>query len=197
MFGFKKSVFGVFGVFGVLAGAAAIAGAAFFLSMSSQIASAEAPETIPNELIDYPTFREIVAKAEAPRELSRLTESNFLAAMKEPGTVLLDARSAEAFELRHISGARNLPYTDWTEAALAEVIPTKDTRVLIYCNNNFRGSQRSFATKAAPASLNLLSYTSLVAYGYTNINELGPLLSIHETVLPFSGTEVETVADVG
>lgn len=147
--------------------------------------------TIPNELIDYPAFRNIVVAAEGPREASRLGEADFLAAMAQPGTVLLDARSSGAFALRHITGAVNLPYTDWTEAALATVIPNKTTRVLIYCNNNFLDSQISFATKAAPASLNLLSYTSLIAYGYTNIAELGPALSTDSTLLPFSGSEVE------
>ncbi len=184
MFGSKKML--------ALGGAtAAIAFGALAFALSTSKASAD-PASTPNELIDYPAFKRIVVQAEGPREQSRLSEADFLAAMKEPTTILLDARSATAFDLRHISGAVNLPYTDWSEGALAKVVPSKDTKVLIYCNNNFLGSQRSFATKAAPASLNLLSFTSLIAYGYTNIYELGPVLSTDTTLLPFSGTEVES-----
>jgi hypothetical protein len=62
---------------------------------------------------------------------------------------------------------------------------------LIYCNNNFEGSPAAFAAKAPAASLNLSTYTSLKAYGYSNIFELGPLLNVTTTKIPFEGTEVQ------
>ena len=34
--------------------------------------------------------------------------------MKEPGVVVLDARSSSMYRLRHIDGAVNLPFTDFT-----------------------------------------------------------------------------------
>lgn len=161
--------------------------------VSAQWSTSPTP-TIPNELIDYRGFKNIVAKAEGERESKRLNEADFFAAMTEPGTVLLDARSSIWFEQRHLRGAVSLPFTDWTEATLAKVIPRKHAKILIYCNNNFLGSQLSFATKAAPASLNLSSYTSLMAYGYTTIYELGPVLDVKETVLPFEGREITAEA---
>ena len=111
--------------------------------------------------------------------------------MNEPGVVLLDARSASMFKLRHIKGAVNLPFTDFSVASLAAVLPTKNSRVLIYCNNNFLGAPVSMFSKVASASLNLSTYTSLEAYGYDNINELGPLLDVNKTKIPFEGTEVK------
>ena len=108
----------------------------------------------------------------------------------EAGTVILDARSADKFVLRHIKGAVSLPFTDFTEASLAKVIPRKDTRVLIYCNNNFVGAPVSLASKAAPASLNISTYIALATYGYTNVYELAPLLDVKTTKLPFEGSEV-------
>jgi len=48
----------------------------------------------------------------------------------------------------------------------------------------------AFASKMPPASLNLSTYTSLKAYGYTSIYELGPLLDVKTTKIPFAGTEV-------
>jgi hypothetical protein len=145
---------------------------------------------IPNPLIDYQTFQQIVVASRAERESHRLTEDQFLAAMKEPGAVLLDARSASMFALRHVQGAVSLPFTDFTAATLAAIAPRKDARILIYCNNNFLGAPVSLASKMPPASLNLSIYISLRAYGYSNIFELGPLLKISETKIPFQGSEV-------
>ena len=150
-----------------------------------------AQETIPNRLINYNEFRKIVIQSEQERESRRLTEAQFLAMMQEKGVVILDARTASRYTLRHIKGAVNLPFTEFTAETLAAIIPSKTTKVLIYCNNNFQGSPDAFAAKAPAASLNLSTYTSLKAYGYTQIFELGPLLDISKTQLPFAGSEVK------
>jgi rhodanese-related sulfurtransferase len=160
-------------------------------SLFLTLASAFAAEPIPNRLIDYKEFQKIVIASAPEREAHRLTEAQFIAAMADKHAVLLDARTASKYELRHIRGAVSLPFTDFTADTLANVIPTKGTKVLIYCNNNFLGSRVSFASKAAPASLNISTYTSLKAYGYTNIFELGPLLNVSNTSIPFVGTEVK------
>ncbi len=149
-----------------------------------------AQEAIPNRLIDYGKFREIVLQSSEERESRRLTEAQFMAMLKEQGIVLLDARSESRYTLRHIKGAINLPFTEFTEESLAAVIPSKDTKILIYCNNNFEGSPTAFASKAPAASLNLSTYTSLKAYGYNNVFELGPLLDVATTRIPFEGKEV-------
>jgi 3-mercaptopyruvate sulfurtransferase SseA len=150
-----------------------------------------AAEKIPNRLIDYPGFQKIVVESGPERESRRLTEEEFLKAIAEPDTILVDARSANRFEMRHIKGAVSLPFTEFTADALAKVIPAKTTRILIYCNNNFEGAPIDFAAKSAPASLNLSTYTSLKAYGYTNIYELGSLLDVRTTKIPFAGSDVK------
>jgi len=145
----------------------------------------------PNPLIDYPGFQKIVDSSNKERESRRLTEDAFVTMMHEQGVVVLDARSSNKYELRHIKGAVNLPFTDFTAASLAGVLPSKDVKILIYCNNNFLGSPDAFISKAASASLNLSTYTSLKAYGYNNIYELGPLLDVNKTKIPFEGSEVK------
>jgi len=162
-----------------------------FLTLFLSIGSVMAGEQIPNRLIDYKEFQKIVAASASERESHRLTEPQFIEAMTDEKTVVLDARSASKYELRHIHGAVSLPFTDFTAETLAKVFPAKDTKILIYCNNNFEGSPVSFASKAPSASLNISTYTSLRSYGYTNIFELGPLLDVHTTSIPFEGTEVK------
>ena len=172
-------------------------------SVRQQLAAVARP--IANELIDYPKYLQIAREAQPVREKHRLTEAQFAAMAAEPGTVVLDARSADKYRMRHIKGAVSLPFTDFTEESLAKAIPAKTTRVLIYCNNNFRSapvaihtqSQQpsldiavSFASKSPAASLNISTYIALATYGYTNVYELGPLLDVKTTKLPFEGTEL-------
>ena len=66
------------------------------------------------------------------------------------------------------------------------MIPDKTTRVLIYCNNNFRDAEGPFPSKLPVASLNLSTYISLYSYGYRNVYELGPLLDRKSSILPFA-----------
>jgi phage shock protein E len=160
------------------------------LLATSFIASGVEP-AIPNKKIDFVTHLRAAHDTQRLRESRRLTEELFLAYAADPKTVVLDARSARMFQLRHIKGAINLPFTEFTEESLSKVIPTKDTRVLIYCNNNFNGDKRAFADKRAPASLNISTFINLTIYGYTNVFELGPLLDVQNTTLPFEGTSVK------
>jgi phage shock protein E len=150
----------------------------------------DGPAGIPNRLIDYRGFAAVVQEVDPLRAKRRLTEAQFLAAMREPGTVVLDARTASRYHRRHLDGAISLPFTEFTAETLAKVIPAKTTRVLIYCNNNFTGDAIEFAEKMPAASLNLSTYVALATYGYTNVWELGPLLDVRTTKLPFANLKV-------
>ena len=153
------------------------------------LAVAASAEDIPNPLIDYAGFEKQVSVVGALRAMHRVSESEFIEMARDPGTVVLDARSAAKFELLHIKGARNLSLPDVTEEELAKVIPSKSTRVLIYCNNNFTNEPKAFPSKDIRASLNIYTFNVLASYGYTNVYELGPLLNINRTRLQFEGTE--------
>lgn len=94
---------------------------------------------------------------------------------------------------RYGRDAVSVPFTDFTAEALAKVIPTKTTRVLIYCNNNFVNEPAAFPSKLPAASLNISTYIALATYGYTNVYELGPVLDVKSTTLPFTGMAVDPV----
>ena len=152
--------------------------------------SVRAEPQIPNRLIDYSAFLDNAEQVKAVRESRRLTEDQFLQAMAETGVVVLDARSAEKLKLRHLRGAANLSLPDFTAAELVKIIPGRNTKILIYCNNNFLGSDQAFPSKAPAASLNISTYVNLATYGYTNVYELGPLVDVKTSKLPFEGDEV-------
>jgi hypothetical protein len=149
------------------------------------------PEIPANPLIDYQGFREAVHKAGQFRGPKRLSETDFYAAMQEENVILLDARSAHRYAQRHITGAINLPFTDFTAKSLAEIIPDKSTKIIIYCNNNFLGDSIALASKSPSASLNLHTQADLHTYGYDNVYELASLVHVKNTILPMQGSHIE------
>ena len=143
-----------------------------------------------NPHIDYDAFARNVAEVRALREERRLTEAEFIRMAAEPGTVVLDARSERLFRLRHVRGAVNLSFPEFTAETLARIIPTRATRVLIYCNNTFEGAPGSMPLKAVSSALNVSTFVSLHAYGYRNVYELGPAIDVAGSRLAFEGREV-------
>lgn len=143
---------------------------------------------IANPAIDMQGYLRAASEAAEHRESRRLTEEEFIRMSREPGTVILDARSGEKYRELHVKGAINLSFPDITVESLKSTLPDKNTRILIYCNNNFVGAEKAFPTKMAVASLNLSTYISLYSYGYRNVYELGPLLDIKTSKLEFVST---------
>jgi len=152
---------------------------------SIQFADAQKKPAISNPNIDMQGYLKVAAEAAEYRESRRLTEAEFISMSREPGTIILDARSREKYESLHIKGAINLSFPDITVESLHRVLPDKDTPILIYCNNNFVGEEKAFPTKMVTASLNLSTYIALYTYGYRNVYELGPLLDIKKSKLEF------------
>jgi hypothetical protein len=138
-----------------------------------------------NPSIDMAGYLRVSREAAAYREAHRLTEVEFIRMARQKGVLVLDARSREKFDELHIKGAVNLSFPDFTIESLNRTIPDKNTRILIYCNNNFVGAEQPFPTKIARASLNLSTYIALYSYGYRNVFELGPLLDIKKSKLDF------------
>jgi phage shock protein E len=147
-------------------------------------------EEIPNPAIQYSGFVRLTQELNPVRAKNRVSEQDFLKMASEAGTVVLDARSKDKFDAIHIKGAIHLAFTDFTEEALHKAIPDKATRILIYCNNNFLNEPVNFASKCAPVALNIQTFINLHAYGYKHVYELGPLLDVKTTRIPFEGTSV-------
>ncbi len=145
-----------------------------------------------NPAIDMNGYLSISEEAARHREQRRLSERDFIEMSREAGTVILDARSKERYDELHIKGAVNLSFSDITVESLQRMFPDRNTRILIYCNNNFLGAEQPFPSKMATASLNLSTYIALYTYGYRNVYELGPLIDIDASILPFEGTWLTT-----
>ena len=138
-----------------------------------------------NPAIDMPGYLQVSREAAEHRGSRLLSEEEFIRMSREPGTVVLDARSREKFDGLHVRGAISLPFSDIAIASLDAAIPDRNTRILIYCNNNFANAEAPFPAKIARASLNLSTYIALYSYGYRNVYELEPLFDLKASKLPF------------
>ena len=78
--------------------------------------------------------------------------------MDTQDVLILDVREQEEYDSGHIPDAVLLPVGTITEESATEVIPDKDTTVLIYCRS---GNRSKTAAK------------TLAELGYTNIYEFG------------------------
>lgn len=181
-------------------------------------ASAE-QRSYPPARVSYDDFKALVAEVEPHRQKRLVDLDTFLKMSHEPGVVVLDTRSAFRFEQIHLKGAKNLSFPDFTQDNLRKAIPSEETVVLIYCNNNFDGNEVDFASKVflpikplprdgqeAPISpktqiksqekpvmlaLNVPTYVTLYGYGYRNVYELGELVKVSDPRVSFEGTIVE------
>lgn len=78
--------------------------------------------------------------------------------MDTQDVLILDVREQEEYDSGHIPDAVLLPVETITEESAAEVIPDKDTTVLVYCRSGNR-------SKTAAKTLAGLEYTNIYEFG--------------------------------
>ena len=160
-----------------------------------------------NPAIDMQGYLNVAQNAAQHRQTRRISEEEFIKMSEEEGTIVLDARSKELYDVLHIKGAINLSFPDIAIASLAKTIPDKKARILIYCNNNFttvapastqapkqgqpdvaKIAKIAFPSKLPAASLNISTFIALYNYGYKNVYELAPLIDPAKSKLTFEST---------
>jgi rhodanese-related sulfurtransferase len=130
--------------------------------------------------IDYQGFRGLTGEVEAYRAGRLVSLADFQRMAREPGTIILDARSADAFAAGHIGGAINLPFTDFTDQSLRAALRDPNVRILIYCNNNFSNNAQPVVLKRIELALNIQTFINLYGYGYRNVYELGDVVDFND-----------------
>lgn len=81
-------------------------------------------------------------------------------------TVILDLRALESFEYAHIEGAKHLG-ADIDEVKLEQLVPSKGTRIVLYCSNSLHATRTISLTNMSLPQLHML--------GYKNSYMLGPI----------------------
>ena len=88
-----------------------------------------------------------------PEEAKKIMDS-------EEGYVILDVRTQEEYDEKHIPGAVLLPNTE-IDAKAEDVLTDKAQLILVYCRSGRRSKQAAEA---------------LVKLGYTNVKEFGGII---------------------
>jgi len=160
--------------------------------------------------VDFDSYLELALQAREQRKTRLIGLKTFQSMSSEANTVILDTRSKEMYDARHIKGAIHLDFSDFTQLRLSQLIPDTNTRILIYCNNNIENDLDYFPTKSlSPIELNIMemnslpngpkefpltmalnipTYINLFGYGYKNVYELADLVSIYYGDIEFEGT---------
>jgi hypothetical protein len=145
------------------------------------LAAPVAAQNSGSPLIDYQGFSDLTSEVRPYRAKRLISLAEFQQRAAQGDTLILDARSAQAFKEGHLEGAVNLPLPDFTAEALSEVIGKNPNReILIYCNNNFINNRRPVVTKALPLALNIQTFINLYGYGYKNVRELGEAVDMDD-----------------
>lgn len=167
----------------------------FFLAVVSYSQSTPA---YPQAFVSMDDYELLIQELKKQRSKSLISFDKFNEMKEDKNTIILDTRSREMYTLRHIEGAINLPFTEFSLLNLQSLIPNTDTRILIYCNNNFTGDQVHFLSKIGPSrknksttmkkaeskpvmlALNIPTYINLYGYGYEKVFELDELVDVND-----------------
>ena len=91
----------------------------------------------------------------------QITQEEAKEMMDTQEVIILDVREQDEYDSVHIPGAVLLPVGTIDENTAAEVIPEKDSTVLVYCRSGNR-------SKTASSALAELGYTNIYEFGGIN-----------------------------
>lgn len=94
---------------------------------------------------------------------SKIVKSSEASSLIKEGAILIDVRTKEEYDEKHITGAVNIPLA---EIEKGNINYDKDTAIIVYCRS---GNRSATAAK------------ELITLGYTSIYDLGSINNWKET----------------
>lgn len=174
-------------------------------------------------LVNYDYFEKLVAEVKDHRAKRLVTLETFLEQTKDQETVILDTRSKAMYDLKHVKGAIHLNFADFTQWELDEMFAAyngRNTKIFIYCNNNFYDSKEVLNELVDPAfvskitlpatselemsedndqketlALNIPTFINLYGYGYRNVYELNEFIDVNDPRIAFEGTFADELSE--
>ena len=125
-------------------------------------------------------------EAAAYRETHRLSEDEFIRMSREPGTIVLDARSQQKYDELHVKGAVNLSFPDIAIESLQRAFPDKNARILDLLQQQLQQRQHARSPRRHRARRSTSRRTSRSMATVTGMSfELGPLIDVDAAKLEF------------
>lgn len=155
---------------------------ALFLSLAFALTAFSQDSDSP--LVSFDDYESLMKKVKEHRK-TRLVDLNTFNKMgAEADVYILDTRSKEMYDRKHVKGAIHLNFSDFTQENLDALFPNRNTTILIYCNNNFMDD---FDLTNVIADVNFASKVSRPVFELTEL-QITPVAS--ETIQ--SGDQTET-----
>jgi len=82
-------------------------------------------------LVDYDAYEKIVSEVKEHRSERLISADKFVEMSKMDNVVILDTRSKEMYDAKHIKGAIHLNFSDFTQDNLEALFPSRDVNILI------------------------------------------------------------------
>ena len=101
------------------------------------------------------------SNASSESDYQQISQEEAKEMMDTQDVIILDVREQDEYDSGHIPGAVLLPVGTIDEETAAEVIPEKDSTVLVYCRSGNR-------SKTASSALAELGYTNIYEFGGIN-----------------------------
>ena len=101
------------------------------------------------------------SNASSESDYQQISQEEAKEMMDTQDVIILDVREQDEYDSGHIPSAVLLPVGTIDEETAAEVIPEKDSTVLVYCRSGNR-------SKTASSALAELGYTNIYEFGGIN-----------------------------
>jgi rhodanese-related sulfurtransferase len=108
-------------------------------------------------LVSFEDYERLMSEVKEHRKARLVDLTTFQRMSMRQDVYILDTRSKEMYDRKHVKGAIHLNFSDFTQENLDALFPNRDAVILIYCNNNFMTEiqegkileDRNFASKVS------------------------------------------------
>ncbi len=140
-----------------------LAVAAFAVMTTGTVIAAEPPQASANEkellrVLSPEGYKRAVMQTDYDKHTVSIDK--FLELKQDPTAVILDLRDEKQYLAGHIRGAKHLG-ADVEDKKLAELVPDKETPILLYCTNSLMLTRMMSLTNVA--------LPQILAHGYKNV----------------------------
>lgn len=116
-------------------------------------------------LVSFEDYEKLMATVKEHRKTRLVDLNQFNEMSKKEEVYILDTRSKEMYDRKHVKGAIHLNFADFTQENLDALFPNRNATILIYCNNNFMDdldlanivADENFASKVSRPAIDLSS----------------------------------------
>ena len=88
-------------------------------------------------LVSFEDYENLMTSVKEHRKTRLVDLDKFNQMSMRQDVYILDTRSKEMYDRKHVKGAIHLNFSDFTQENLDALFPNRNATILIYCNNNF------------------------------------------------------------